>query len=76
MLKIKFVNAIPQWIIESDIAAYHQFSNTIYVRKDKWWKIFHELGHWIGHKLGGKEHWIHKLLDRRLNEKYRIDLLS
>ena len=64
-MKIVFVREIPQWIIESDIAAYHPYSNTIYVRKDKWWKVFHELLHWAGHKIGGRNHWIHKFIDNR-----------
>ena len=63
-MKIKFVKETPQWIISSDIGAYHPFSNTIYVRRDKWWKVFHELGHWLGHKIGGKNHWIHNWLDK------------
>ena len=65
-MNIKFVKQIPTWINESDIAAYHPNSNTIYIRYDKWWKIFHELGHWLGHYLGGRNHWLHKWLDNKL----------
>ena len=60
-MKIRFVKEIPQWIIESDKAAYHPSSNTIYLTK--WRHLFHELLHWLGHKLEGKKHWIHNWLD-------------
>ena len=38
---------LPQWIISSDRACYHPFSNTIYLRKDCKYLLFHELGHYI-----------------------------
>jgi len=63
MLKIKLVDDLPQWVISSNTACYHPFSNTIWCRRDKWWLIGHELVHWISHKLGGKEHWLHKWVD-------------
>lgn len=66
MLKIKIVNEIPQWIISTDKAAYHPYSNTIYLRKDRWWKdILHELAHWIAYKIGGRDCWIHNWLDNK-----------
>jgi len=63
-LSIKFVKELPQWIISSDKAAYHPASNTIYIRQDMWWLIFHELGHWIIYKFLG-DHWFHKWLDSK-----------
>lgn len=53
---------IPQWIISSDKAAYHPWSNTIYLTK--WKYLFHELGHWFFYKIKFK--YGHKLLDRRI----------
>lgn len=61
-MKVKFVKEIPQWVIESDKAAYHPASNTIYLTK--WQYLIHELLHWLGHKLGGRGHWIHNLIDK------------
>jgi len=62
-MKILFVIELPQWIRESQIAAYHPQTNTVYVRQDKWYYLFHELTHWYGHKLDGWNHWIHYWLD-------------
>lgn len=49
---IKFVDEIPQWIISSDIAAYHPYTKTIWIRNNLWWKktiliLLHELTHWF-----------------------------
>ena len=51
MLQIKIVKELPQWIISSDLAAYHPYSDTIYLRKDKKYLLLHELGHYIIEKL-------------------------
>lgn len=51
---------LPQWVIESNTACYHPYSNTIYIRNDKGkLTLIHEYLHWffciihfdIGHKL-------------------------
>lgn len=46
--KIKVRKELPQWIISSDVAAYHPASNTIYIRRGAGMRtLFHELGHWL-----------------------------
>lgn len=46
--KIKVCKSLPQWIIVSDIAAYHPAGNTIYIRRGEGIQtLLHELGHWI-----------------------------
>lgn len=55
MIKIIYCEELPQWIIESDRAAYHPYSNTIYIRNDqKFIVLIHELTHYILHKIGFK----------------------
>ena len=58
--KIIKCKSLPQWIISSDIAAYHKFSNTIYIRNDQNILVYlHEYLHWFfclikfdyGHKI-------------------------
>lgn len=49
---IKFVDEIPQWIISSDIAAYHPYTKTIWIRNNLGWEktiliLLHELTHWF-----------------------------
>lgn len=49
---IKFVDEIPQWIISSDIAAYHPYTKTIWIRNKLGWGktiliLLHELTHWF-----------------------------
>ena len=69
-MKIKFVNEIPQWIISSDIAAYHPASNTIWIRNNLGWKtiptLLHELTHWFIHKFLGNNEKLHNKLDRKI----------
>ena len=50
--KVKFVDEIPQWIISSDIAAYHPYTKTIWIRNKLGWGktiliLLHELTHWF-----------------------------
>lgn len=51
IFKIRFLNELPQWIISSDIAAYHPYSKTIYIRNNLGWKtiptLLHEISHWF-----------------------------
>lgn len=68
-MKIFFVDELPQWITQTKIAIYYPHNHTIYVRRDRWHYVFHELTHWLGHKLGGWEHWIHYWLDCPYNFK-------
>lgn len=66
--KIRFVDEIPQWIMSSDTAAYSPKMNQIWVRRDRWWMIIHELIHWVAHLTGGTECRIHKWVDHgRIN---------
>ena len=69
-MKIKFVNEIPQWIISSDIAAYHPASKTIWIRNNLGWKtiptLLHELTHWFIHKFLGNNEKLHNKLDRKI----------
>ena len=50
--KVKFVDEIPQWIISSDIAAYHPYTKTIWIRNKLGWGktiliLLHKLTHWF-----------------------------
>ena len=69
-MKINFVNEIPQWIISSNVAAYHPESKTIWIRNDLGWKTFpiliHELTHWFIHKYLGNSEKLHNKLDGRV----------
>lgn len=65
---IVYKKELPQWITSSDIAAYHPYSKTIYLRKDRGLKILkdfiHELFHHFIYILNlNKE--LHKKLDRK-----------
>jgi hypothetical protein len=66
-MKINFVSEIPQWIISSDIAAYHPHSRTIWIRNDLGWKtiptLCHELCHWFIDKFLGNNPNLHDKLD-------------
>jgi len=54
--KVIVVDELPQWIISSDIAAYHPATQTIWLRSDRGlMPILHEFGHHIIHLCGGKE---------------------
>jgi len=52
-LHIKFVDELPQWIISSDIAAYHPASKTIWIRNNLGLKtipiLYHEFMHFFIH---------------------------
>jgi hypothetical protein len=64
-----FCDELPQWITSSDIAAYHPWSKTIYIRKKlgffKTIKVFfHEIIHYLIHitHLPKK---LHNILDKK-----------
>lgn len=69
--KITQCKELPQWIIESDKAAYHPASNTIYIREDqKLRTLIHEYLHFIFHKLGFRfNSRIQKIIDKYLDFK-------
>lgn len=75
-MKIKFVNEIPQWIISSDVAAYHPASKTIWIRNNLGWKtiptLLHELTHWFIHKFLGNNEKLHSEADKLLKYNYGI----
>lgn len=76
MLKIKLHNELPQWIISSDIAAYHPFTKTIHIRKKLGIRktisvLIHELLHFLIEEIGQKmsrqdlSNKTHSWIDRR-----------
>jgi hypothetical protein len=68
--KVVVCREIPQWIISSDKAAYHPFSNTIYIRDDMPLRTWaHEYGHWIACCLHSR--WLHRWLDGTQDGKPR-----
>ena len=66
---IKFVKEIPQWIISSDIAAYHPYSKTIWIRNNLGWRtipiLFHELQHWFIHVFLNNNNKFHNKIDKK-----------
>lgn len=55
--KLDVCKEIPQWIICSDRAAYHPFTQTIFIKKgiqNFYLILLHELGHHLIHILGFK----------------------
>jgi hypothetical protein len=66
-MKIKFVNELPQWIISSDIAAYHPKSETIWIRNNLGLGtipiLIHELIHLFIHKFLDNNQKLHNKLD-------------
>lgn len=66
---IKFVNEIPQWIISSNIAAYHPYSKTIYIRNNLGFKtipiLLHELSHWFIHIFLNNNQKLHNKIDKK-----------
>lgn len=66
-MKIKFVKELPQWIISSDVAAYHPHSKTIWIRNNLGWAtigvLFHELQHWFIDKFRQNNEALHNKLD-------------
>ena len=68
--KVKFVDEIPQWIISSDIAAYHPYTKTIWIRNNLWWKktiliLLHELTHWFIHVFLNNNELYHNKIDKK-----------
>ncbi len=59
---------LPQWIIESDRAAYHPFSNIIYLTK--WAYLPHEFIHYIAYKLD--LNFVHKIIDKKVNQSIKL----
>jgi len=82
MIRIKFVDELPQWITSSDVAAYHPHKETIWIKKGLGFRVIHvfthEFTHWIIHKFLGNRRKLHDLIDRKkpkvkdLNMNYRI----
>lgn len=66
-MKINFVKEIPQWIISSNIAAYHPKEKTIWIRNDLGWStilvLFHELQHWFIDVFLGNDEKLHNKID-------------
>jgi hypothetical protein len=69
-MKIKFVNKIPQWIFSSDVAAYHPFTKTIYIRNNLGRRVIpvllHELCHWFIHIFLGNNGKLHNIIDKKI----------
>ena len=67
-MRIRFYKELPQYIISSDIAAYHPKSKTIFIRKGLGFRLvpvlLHEITHWIIHVWRLPENF-HKWLDRK-----------
>jgi len=68
-LQLRIVKEIPQWVMSSDIAAYHPYSDTIYIRKtgtiSMLHSLFHECCHVVAHKLGCQfGHKVHDLIEK------------
>ena len=68
--KVKFVDEIPQWIISSDIAAYHPYTKTIWIRNNLGWKktiliLLHELTHWFIHVFLNNNELYHNKIDKK-----------
>jgi len=90
--KIIFVNELPQWIINSDIAAYHPFRTSIWIRNDLGLTtikiLLHELLHWFIHIFLNNNEKLHNEIDKDWIEhisifkttlkmlKYKIKLFS
>jgi hypothetical protein len=72
-MKIKFVKEIPQWITSSDIAAYHPWTKTIWIRNNLGWKtipiLLHELSHWFIHKFLKNKEKLHNKIDEKYKAK-------
>jgi len=69
-MKIKFINELPQFIISSDIAAYHPHSKTIWIKNDLRLLrtisvLIHEISHWFIHKFLNNNEKYHNMLDRK-----------
>ena len=66
---IKFVDEIPQWIISSDIAAYHPHTKTIWIRNNLGLKtipiLLHELTHWFIHVFLNNNVKYHNKIDKK-----------
>ena len=66
---IKFVKEIPQWIISSDVAAYHPYSKTIWIRSNLGLKtiptLIHELTHWFIHVFLKNNNKFHNKIDKK-----------
>ena len=67
-MKINFVNELPQWIISSDVAAYHPYSKTIWIKNDLGLRtitiLFHELKHWFIHIFLNNNKKFHNNIDK------------
>lgn len=67
MVKINFVDEIPQWIISSNIAAYQPAEKTIWVRNNLGIRtipvLFHEFLHYLIHILFNNNEKYHNFID-------------
>lgn len=68
-MHIKFVKEIPQWIISSDIAAYHPFSKKIWIRNNLGIKtipvLLHEFMHYFIHIFLNNNINYHNFIDKK-----------
>ena len=67
------IDEIPQWIISSDIAAYHPHTKTIWIRNNLRWKtisiLLHELTHWFIHVFLNNNELYHNKIDKNWNKQ-------
>lgn len=70
-MKIILVGIMPQWIISSDVAAYHPSRRVVYLKRDNLilmgLRLLHEFGHHVIEALSGKP-CIHKVYDNLTKE--------
>ncbi len=56
--KAKSCNGVVTGLLTYDL-------NTIWIRRDIRWLIFHELTHWLAYQLFGDFCWVHTWLDKK-----------
>ena len=66
-MNIIICNELPQWIIESDKAAYHPFTKTIYIKRGHGKYLLHELVHYLIHVFFRNNHHKWQLLWDKIN---------
>lgn len=70
-MKIKIVKELPQWIIVSDVGAYHPATRTIWIKENaSIFILLHEIGHHIIEILTESKK-IHQIYDRLTQEIIR-----
>jgi len=69
-MRVIFVNELPQWIISSDVAAYHPGSKTIWMCNYLGWRVIpiflHEICHWFIHIYLRNSNRLHNKLDGKI----------